>query len=85
MKGNKHMKPTQQSLQTQTRAKLRLTEVARLINTHRIIVPAPSRRTLSNMCEQGIFETVGTEPTKLGWLVYEDSFWKWANELDEDE
>ena len=76
------MKQLQQTLDVLTRSKLRLTEVARLINKHRIIVPAPSRRTLSNMCEQGIFETVGGEPTKLGWLVYEDSFWKWARELE---
>ena len=64
------------------RTKLRLSEVERLIKKHRIIVPTPSRRTLSNMCEDGRFETPSIQPGKMGWLVYEDSFWKWARGLD---
>lgn len=71
-----------QTLQTPIRAKLRLGEVERLIKTHRIIVPAPTRHTLIKMCEEGIFETVGGRPTRIGWLVFEESFWKWTRELD---
>jgi hypothetical protein len=63
---------------TTVRPRLRLGEVERLIKKHRIIVPPLSRQTLQNMCEEGIFETAGGKPTRVGWLVYEDSFWKWA-------
>ena len=76
------MNQIKQTLDTKTRSKLRLTEIERLINKHRIIVPPPNRRTLLRMCETGIFETVGGEPTKMGWLVYEDSFWEWAKGLE---
>lgn len=62
---------------------LRLREIERLIKVHRILVPPPTRRTLTYLCHDGTFETVGREPTNLGWLVYEDSFWKWANGLGE--
>lgn len=65
------------------RPKLKLSEVERLIRQHRIIVPCPARGTLIGMCEDGTFETVGNEPTPLGWLVYEDSFLNWAQALDE--
>ena len=54
----------------------------RLIKKHRIIVPCLSRQTLQSMCEDGTFETAGNRPTRLGWLVYEDSFWKWAREME---
>lgn len=64
------------------RPKLRLSEVERLIKKHRIIVPAPTRHTLIKMCEEGIFKTLGTKPTNVGWLVFEDSFWKWAEEMN---
>ena len=64
------------------RTKLRLSEVQRLIERHRIIVPTPTRRTLSNMCEDGRLETAENPPGKLGWLVYEDSFWSWVRSLD---
>ncbi|MBA2380236.1 MAG: hypothetical protein H0V76_11750 [Blastocatellia bacterium] len=65
------------------RVKLRLGEIERIIKAQRIIVPPPSRQTLVKMCEEGIFETVGSGPTALGWLVFEDSFLKWVRELDE--
>ena len=78
------MNKIQQVFDTQTRSKLRLTEVERLINKHRIIVPPLSRRSLIRMCEEGVFETVGLAPTKFGWLIYEDSFWKWVKELEPD-
>ena len=67
---------------TNIRPKLRLSEVQRLIERNRIIVPTPTRRTLSNMCEDGRLETAANPPSKLGWLVYEDSFWKWVRSLD---
>jgi hypothetical protein len=72
----------QHTFDKQRRAKLRLCEIEKLIRDHRMIVPPLSRRTLNNMCEDGTFETVGMEPTKLGWLVYEDSFWTWAQKLE---
>ena len=61
---------------------LRLAEIERLMKEHRIIVPPPSRRVLTKMCEEGQFETAGDRPTSLGWLVYEDSFWRWVSPLD---
>lgn len=64
------------------RPKLRLTEIERLIRTQRILVPPPSRRKFIKMCEEGIFETAGDRPTNFGWLVYEDSFLRWAKEMD---
>jgi hypothetical protein len=76
------MKPIQRSLEFEMRTKLRLIEVERLIKKHRIIVPPLSRSTLVKMCEAGTFETAGEEPTSLGWLVYEDSFFKWVEGLD---
>ncbi len=74
-----------QMLRQRSRTKLRLSEVERLIKEHRIIIPPPSRPTLVNLCENGTFETVGGRPTRLGWLVFEDSFWNWANNQDGDE
>lgn len=64
------------------RTKLKLSEIERLIRKHRIIVPCPARQTLIGMCEDGTFETVGNQPTSLGWLVYEESFLRWARGLD---
>lgn len=57
------------------RPKLRLSEVERLIEKHRIIVPCPSRQTLINWLEDGTLEGV---QSSLGWLVYEDSFLAWV-------
>lgn len=71
-----------QLLNKDLRAKVRLSEIERLIKRHRIIVPPPSRSTLLKMCEAGILETAGDRPTKWGWLVYEDSFINWARSLD---
>ena len=64
------------------RPKLRLSEVERLIKTLRIIIPAPTRHTLIKMCEDGTFETLGNKPTNVGWLVFEDSFLKWAEKMN---
>lgn len=76
------MKRKTQLLDYSSRPKLRLTEVERLIKRHRIIVPPLSRRTLTNMCEQGVLETAGSGPSKFGWLVFEDSFWNWVKSLE---
>jgi hypothetical protein len=71
-----------QVLQNELRPKIRLSEIEKLIRVHRIITPPLSRTTLHRMCEDGTFETAGEAPTKLGWLVYEDSFLKWVRSLD---
>jgi hypothetical protein len=76
------MKNTQQKLDLSPRPKLRLAEIDRLIRKHRIIVPPPTRRALAAMCEDGTFDTVGNTPTKMGWLVFEDSFLRWVENLD---
>jgi len=78
----KHMKNTSQKLDLSPRPILRLAEIERLIRKHRIIVPPLTRRVLNAMCEDGTFETVGNAPTKLGWLVFEDSFVKWVKGLE---
>ena len=77
------MNITQRTLDLSPRTKLRLAEIERIIRKLRIIVPPPNRKTLIAMCEDGTFETVGTAPTKFGWLVYEDSFLKWVGSLDD--
>jgi len=77
LKGDK-----QKTTDISPRPKLRLAEIDRLIRKHRIIVPPLTRRALAAMCEEGTFETVGETPTKMGWLVYEDSFLKWVDSLD---
>lgn len=61
------------------RPRLLLSEVERLIRVHRILVPCPSRQTLIRMCEDGTFETPDPTPGRRGWMVYEDSFWSWAD------
>jgi hypothetical protein len=72
----------QQTFNSSNRVKLRLVEIERLIKAQRIIVPAPSRRQLSRMCEEGIFETAGDRPSNFGWLVYEYSFREWLKNMD---
>jgi hypothetical protein len=71
-----------QTYNVKIRPKLRLSEVERLIKAHRIIVPPPTRHTLIKMCEEGTFETLGIKPTNVGWLVFEDSFWKWVEKMN---
>ena len=71
-----------QPLDSKLRTKLRLGEIERIIRKHRIVVPPPSRSTLTELCEDGTFETAGGAPTRIGWLVYEDSFWSWVRSLD---
>jgi hypothetical protein len=76
------MKTIKQLLTDEVRPKIRLSEVERLIRRHRIIIPPLSRNALLRMCEDGTFETAGTAPGRIGWLVYEDSFLKWIEGLD---
>lgn len=71
-----------QTLKFEPRVKMRLSEIERLIRKHRIIVPPPSRQTLIKLCEDGTLETAGAGPTKIGWLVFEDSFLGWLKEMD---
>ncbi|MCA1590777.1 MAG: hypothetical protein LC730_04845 [Acidobacteria bacterium] len=77
------MPTTKHSLNADKGARLRLSEIHRLIKVHKIMVPPPSRATLAKLCESGTFETVGNAPTTFGWLVYENSFWKWVEALGE--
>lgn len=72
----------QRSNDKRARPKLRLAEVERIIRKTRILIPPPSRSTLARLCEDGTFETAGDAPTQFGWLVYEDSFLKWVDELE---
>ena len=76
------MNITQHLLDLSLRPKLRLSEIERLIRTHRIIVPVPSRRLLIALCEEGTLETAAKKRAKDPWLVYEDSFLKWVKGLD---
>ena len=71
-----------QTEERKIRTKLRLGEIERLMRQHRILVPVPSRPALVALCEDGTFETAGGRVTKFGWLVYEDSFWRWVKSLD---
>lgn len=73
---------TTRLLELDIRPKLKLSEIERIIRKHRIIVPPPSRQTLIRMCESGTFDTPGGRPGRGGWLVYEDSFLKWVESLD---
>ncbi|HEV7700319.1 MAG TPA: hypothetical protein VGO43_08840 [Pyrinomonadaceae bacterium] len=68
------------------RTRISLSEVERLIKQHRIEVPCPSRQKLIRMCEDGTFDTP-EDPTsrRSFWLVYEDSFWRWAGYATEDD
>lgn len=77
------MKHIKRTLDLSPRTKLRLSEVERLIKEHRIIVPPLSRRRLTEMCEDGTFETPRKLRPRDPWMVYEDSFLKWVRELDE--
>lgn len=58
---------------------LRLSEIEQILRKHVMRYP-PSRNTLIEMCEDGTLE--GTK-SRLGWLVYEDSFEGWVNSLQQ--
>jgi hypothetical protein len=79
---NTNMHETQQLLDFNTRTKLRLSEVERLIRKHRMIVPTPSRKKLIELCEEGVFETANRRTNREPYLVYEDSFLEWMRSFD---
>ncbi len=60
------------------RTMISLAEVERLIKTYEIVVPCPSRQTLIRMCEDGTFETPVGDIRRSYWLIYKDSFLRWA-------
>lgn len=61
------------------RTRISLGEVERLIRKYRIEVPCPSRQKLIRMCEDGTFDTPNSGRTgRSFWMVFEDSFWRWA-------
>jgi hypothetical protein len=76
------MKHSKHVLDFTPRPKLRLAEVERYIRKHRAIVPVPSRRQLIALCESGKLEGVRQGENKM-WLVFEDSFLRWLQEMDE--
>ena len=82
MESNNGEATMKQTLELNIRTVIKLSEIERLIRKHRIMVPPPSRQTLIRMCEAGIFETVSESPGRSGWLVYEDSFVTWVEELN---
>ena len=73
---------TKRTLDFNTRPKLRLSEIERLIRAKRIIMPPPSRRKLLTLCEDGTFEPDPRNGIRSHYLVYEDSFLKWLQEMD---
>ena len=75
----KKMNTTQRILHLAPRPTLRISEVERLIRVHRIVIPPLSRRSLYEMCEQGVFEFAPREKTH-GYYIYEDSFLAWVEE-----
>ncbi|MEO5858668.1 MAG: hypothetical protein ABIR33_06940 [Pyrinomonadaceae bacterium] len=72
----------QQTNDTVRRAKMRLSEIERILRRERILIPPPSRTALLGLIEDGTLETAGDVPSRFGWLVYEDSFWLWVRSLD---
>ncbi len=68
----------------QPRTRFMLAHVEQLIRKHRIVVPCPSRQTLIRMCEDGTFDAVESQPGRRGWMVYADSFWKWAGYSEQE-
>lgn len=75
------MNTSQRLLDLAPRTLLRLSEVERLIRIHRILVPAPSRRYLHELCENGTFETAERSGKREIYLIFEDSFIRWVASL----
>lgn len=59
------------------RPKLSLQQIEAIIKKYRILTPCPSRQTLTEWCEEGVF----FEAIRVGrggmWFVFEDSFRVW--------
>lgn len=62
------------------RQMLRLSEIEDIIRSYRIMRTPPSRDTLIAMCEDGTLE--GNQ-TRMGWMVFEDSFDAWVKKLQQ--
>ena len=76
------MTTTKHLLDLKPRPKLRLCEIERLVRTHRIVNPLPSRRFFISLCEDGTFETAPRTRLREQYLVYEDSFLRWVESLE---
>ena len=63
------------------RPTLRLSRVEEILRTTRIIDPLPSRQSLINLIIEGILQG---KKTRLGYVVYEDSFKQWMHAYHED-
>lgn len=63
-----------------TRTMLRLSEIETIMKEHKIMRTPPSRNTLIEMCEEGVFEA---SKTRFGWMVFEDSFESWVKSLQQ--
>lgn len=62
----------------------RLSEIEEILRKSQICgSEAPSRQTLCRWCQEGILETTtnGVEPPGIGFLVFQDSFWRWAKKM----
>lgn len=57
---------------------LRLNYVEEILQKQRIITPAPSRKNLIGLIEEGQLEG---KLTSYGWVVFEDSFQAWVLNL----
>jgi hypothetical protein len=68
----------QYKLDLKPRPLLRLSAVEQIIRANRLIVPPPSRPKLIALIEEGRIEGKRTD---YGWVMFEDSFLKWVNDL----
>jgi hypothetical protein len=75
------MNTTQRLLELKPPTMLRLCEIERIIRKERLIVPAPSRRALIVLCDNGTFETASRTYPRAPYLVTEESFLKWVEGL----
>jgi hypothetical protein len=63
------------------RATLRLNEIQEIVKHYRLMGnEKPSRDMLIRMCEDGTFDAT---KTRVGWLVFEDSFDSWVSSLQQ--
>jgi hypothetical protein len=63
-----------------TRTMLRLSDIEQILRDYRIMRTPPSRNTLIEMCEEGVFEA---KKTRFGWMVFEESFDEWVMTLQQ--
>ncbi len=61
------------------RPTLRLIEIQEIMKQHRLMgADPPSRDLLIGLCEEGTLEAT---KSRVGWLVFEDSFDSWVRSL----